>query len=226
MDPETFDQLRNGAILYIILVGSIALHEWGHAYSADKLGDPLPRSQGRVTLNPLAHIDPIGTVLIPLVMIFMPIFMSGGMGFMMIGWGKPVMVSLPNRRTEVRDDLIITAAGPAMNLVIAMGAAVIGGVIISQVPDMAPLIGQIIFLNCLLVIFNMLPIPPLDGSHFMRRLIKMKDETYFALAGYGFIILIVLINIPGFRQIMGGLTMLLASVFISILHVIVSLLGS
>lgn len=225
MDPETFDLLRNGAILYIILVGSIALHEWGHAYSADRLGDPLPRSQGRVTLNPLAHIDPIGTVLIPLVMIFMPIFMGGAMGFMMIGWGKPVMVSLPNRRTEVRDDLIITAAGPAMNLVISLGAALIGGVIISQVPDFAPIIGQIIFLNCLLVVFNLLPIPPLDGSHFMRRIFKMRDETYFALAGYGFIILIVLINIPGFREIMRGLTLLLASFFFSILHLVASLLG-
>ncbi len=211
--------------MYIILVGSIALHEWGHAYSADRLGDPLPRSQGRVTLNPVAHIDPIGTVLIPLVMIFMPIFMSGGMGFMMIGWGKPVMISLPNRRTEVRDDLIITAAGPAMNIVIALGAAIIGGIIISQVPGFGPIIGQIIFLNCLLVVFNLLPIPPLDGSHFMRRLVKMRDETYFALSGYGFIILIVLINIPGFRQIMGGLTMLLASVFISILHLIVGMIG-
>lgn len=224
MDPETFDLLRQGAIFYIILVASIALHEWGHAYAADKLGDPLPRLQGRVTLNPLAHLDPIGTGLIPLVLIFLPILTGNSLGFMMIGWGRPVQISLPNRRTETRDDLLITAAGPAMNLVIALGTAVVGGAIASRQPDIAPLLHQIILLNCMLVIFNLLPIPPLDGSHFLRRLVRMRYETYMALCSYGFIILIVLINIPGFRTMLGWLTYALSSIFVHLMVLVASLL--
>mgnify|MGYP001295751103 CR=1 FL=1 len=81
-------------ILFILLVASISIHEWAHAWVADKLGDPLPRNQGRVTLDPRSHIDPIGTVLIPLIMIFL------SPGFAIIGWGKPVQVSLPNIKTK------------------------------------------------------------------------------------------------------------------------------
>ena len=100
-------------ILFLVLLASISIHEWAHAFAADKLGDPLPRSEGRVTLDPRAHIDPIGTILIPLVMIFI------SPGISIIGWGKPVQISLPNRETKKRDDILITLAGPLSNLSIA-----------------------------------------------------------------------------------------------------------
>ena len=100
-------------ILFILLLSSISIHEWAHAWVADKLGDPLPRQQGRVTLDPRSHIDPIGTLLIPFIMIF------ASPGFAIIGWGKPVQISLPNRETKKRDDILITLAGPLSNLSIA-----------------------------------------------------------------------------------------------------------
>ena len=114
------EALRWGALKMILLVVSIGLHEFGHAWMADRRGDPLPRAQGRVTLDPLAHIDPIGTLLIPGLMIFWPVLFGGGAPVALIGWGKPVQILLPNPRTRHWDDILSTAAGPAMNLLLCL----------------------------------------------------------------------------------------------------------
>ena len=188
------------AILFLVLVASLSVHEWAHAITADKLGDPLPRSEGRVTLNPLSHIDPIGTFLIPLMVIFL------SPGFAVFGWGKPVRVSLPNEKTRVRDDLLVTAAGPASNLCIALATACIAGLVLgisTGSEQFISLVETVILLNCVLFIFNLIPIPPLDGSHFLKHAIRMRDETYAKLSAYGFLILIVLINLPTFRDKLG-----------------------
>ena len=190
--------LQKGLVLYLILVASLSIHEWAHEFSADKLGDTLPRRQGRVTLNPLAHMDPIGTVILPLAMIFL------NPGFAIFGWGKPVQVSLPNPRTRVRDDLIITGAGPLSNLALAFLGACIGGLILKAFPDAGPLediFELFIFLNCLLFLFNLIPVPPLDGSRFLKHAIGMSEETYAKFASYGFIVILVLINLDSFRQV-------------------------
>jgi len=200
-------------ILFFILIASLSVHEWAHAMTADKLGDPLPRSEGRVTLNPLAHIDPIGTVVIPLTVLFF------SPGFSVFGWGKPVRVSLPNEKTRVRDDLLITAAGPFSNLCIALLTACITGLFL-DLDDGNAQIGKlaetIITLNCLLFVFNLIPVPPLDGSHFLKHAVRMKDETYAKLSSYGFIILLVLINLPAFRQTFGTVIFFCSSFFIDL----------
>ena len=187
-------------ILFLVLVASLSVHEWAHAITADKLGDPLPRSEGRVTLNPLSHIDPVGTFLIPLMVIFL------SPGFAVFGWGKPVRVSLPNEKTRVRDDLLVTAAGPASNLCIALATACIAGLVLgigTGSEQFILLVKKVIFLNCVLFIFNLIPVPPLDGSHFLKHAVRMRDETYAKLSAYGFLILIVLINLPAFRHTFG-----------------------
>src|SRR6476619_2046348 len=118
MDPE---KLRLAFVYLVSLVLSICVHEFGHAFVADKLGDPLPRSQGRVTLNTLAHIDPIGTLLLPLVALF-----SGpAIGSRILGWGKPVQISLSarsmTRKVSIRTaHALIAIAGPAMNILFAL----------------------------------------------------------------------------------------------------------
>ena len=200
-------------ILFFGLVASLSVHEWAHAITADKLGDPLPRAEGRVTLNPLAHIDPIGTVLIPLTVLFF------SPGFSVFGWGKPVRVSLPNEKTRVRDDLLITAAGPFSNLCIALLTACIAGLFI-DLDDGNAQIGKlaetIITLNCLLFVFNLIPVPPLDGSHFLKYAVRMTDETYAKLSSYGFLILLVLINLPAFRQTFGTAIFFCSSFFIDL----------
>ena len=187
-------------ILFILLLSSISIHEWAHAWVADKLGDPLPRQQGRVTLDPRSHIDPIGTLLIPFIMIF------ASPGFAIIGWGKPVQISLPNRETKKRDDILITLAGPLSNLSIAFICSLSFGLLNRLVPlgeSALLLLYQIISLNAVLFLFNLLPVPPLDGSHILKNMVNMKDETFLKFSKYGFYIIIKFINIPNFQKWMG-----------------------
>lgn len=149
----------------IILLLSIAVHEFGHAYAADRIGDRLPRRQGRVTLNPLAHADPIGTLLLPLLFLVS----TGGLGF---GWGKPVEHTTHDRKKRV----YISFAGPAMNIVLAVvvsilhAALVVGGVLKIDHP-LSIALGYAVVLNFVLFFFNLLPASPLDGGSVARGLI-------------------------------------------------------
>ena len=206
-------------ILFILLISSISIHEWAHAWVADKLGDPLPRQQGRVTLDPRSHIDPIGTLLIPFIMIF------ASPGFAIIGWGKPVQISLPNRETKKRDDIMITLAGPLSNLSIAFICSLTFGLLHRIVPlgeSALFLLYQIVSLNAVLFLFNLLPVPPLDGSHILKNMVNMKDETFLKFSKYGFFILIILINIPNFQNWMGSGIEGLNSIFFGIFSLLQS----
>lgn len=200
MDTATIEHLRWGTLQLILLIISIGLHEFGHAWAADLRGDPLPRLQGRVTLNPFAHTDPIGTLLIPAVMIFL------SPGFGIIGWGKPVQISLPNPKTRRVDDIIITLAGPAMNILLCIVFALIG--VISDISftgnhgsNLGDFLVMGIFLNSALVAFNLIPIPPLDGSRLALRLGIYSEEIFQTLSRWGFFILLIIINIPGFHHV-------------------------
>lgn len=200
-------------ILFVLLIASISVHEWAHAWVADKLGDPLPRMQGRVTLDPRSHIDPIGTLLLPLIMIF------ASPGFSIIGWGKPVQVSLPNQTTKKRDDLLITIAGPLSNLGIAIICSVGFGVVHRYASLGEPfliLFFQVVTLNGMLFLFNLIPVPPLDGSHILKHVVGMSDESFLKFSKYGFFILIVLINIPVFQTFMAQGIDILNSFFVGI----------
>ncbi len=206
-------------ILFILLISSISIHEWAHAWVADKLGDPLPRQQGRVTLDPRSHIDPIGTLLIPFIMIF------ASPGFAIIGWGKPVQISLPNRETKKRDDILITLAGPLSNLSIAFICSLTFGLLHRIVPlgeSALFLLYQIVSLNAVLFLFNLLPVPPLDGSDILKNMVNMKDETFLKFSKYGFVILIILINIPNFQNWMGSGIEGLNSIFFGIFSLLQS----
>lgn len=114
---DLLSEIREGGILYILLVIAITMHEFGHAYVADKLGDRLPRAEGRVTLNPLAHMDMMGTVILPI----LTIGLSLKTGFPMVfGWGKPVRVLLDNPKTRRKVDILSTLGGVSMNLAVAL----------------------------------------------------------------------------------------------------------
>lgn len=217
MSSEILHTLREGIIFYIILVCSICIHEWAHAFTADKLGDPLPRLQGRVTLNPLAHIDPVGTVFIPLFIILMPIFLGAGPMFALIGWGRPVMLSLPNPETRRRDDMLITAAGPLSNLVLCLLLAIAGGLIGLKFGTFNQLFVTAILINAALFSFNLIPIPPLDGSHFLKGILNLSEMTFYNLSRYSFIILLILINIPQFRMLLSTLIRWVAGFFAMIM---------
>lgn len=197
------DMLIEGLIRYVALVIMLTFHEFGHAWMALKCGDPTAKSQGRVSLNPLVHIDPMGTVVLPLLMIFLSMSGSGLAGFL-IGWAKPVPVNPYNLRNPKLDDILITMAGPWMNLLLAvffMGLAKIGIMLNSDL--MVEFSLMAVILNLALFFFNLLPIPPLDGSHIMRVMTGMSYETYFQLARYGFLIIILLLNFTPVREWLG-----------------------
>jgi Zn-dependent protease len=203
-----------GLISYLGLVVLLTFHEFGHAWVALKCGDDTARLQGRCSLNPIVHIDPIGTVLLPLMMIFLPF----GVGRFMIGWAKPVPVNPYNLRNPNRDDILVTMAGPAMNLVLAVALVALARIgLIVHLEQMAGLCLRYASLSLLLCFFNLIPIPPLDGSRVMRVLIGMSYETYWQLSRYGFIAVIVVIQIPQVRQALwfavNGTLVLLAMIF-------------
>src|SRR5438045_711808 len=160
MDPR---MLIDGLIQYLGLLVLLTFHEFGHAWMAWKCGDDTARLQGRVSLNPIFHIDPIGTVVMPLLIIFLS--MSGGSGFsrFLIGWAKPVPVNPSNLRNPRVDDILVTLAGPWMNLLLAivlMGLARLGA--IAHASSMTTVCIDMAQLSLLLCFFNLLPNPPLD----------------------------------------------------------------
>jgi Zn-dependent protease len=214
------EALRWGALLMILLVVSISLHEFGHAWMADRRGDPLPRAQGRVTLDPLAHIDPIGTLLIPGIMIFWPAFFGGGAPIALIGWGKPVQILLPNPRTRHWDDILSTAAGPAMNLLLCLAFALGSALALTlgwrPSPTSAEFLVAAIALNAGLLAFNLLPLPPLDGGRLLRRFSGMSEETFNRIAGIAPFALLILINLGPFRALLGTLVAWVAAPFLGL----------
>jgi Zn-dependent protease len=190
--------IRSGLIIFILLVASIAIHEWGHAIVADLLGDDTPRIEGRVTLDPRAHWDLVGTVLIPLI----NIFVFGG-GFAFMGWGKPVRTNPSNFRNRWRDDILVSLAGPAANLLIALVSILVGALFVSSQPRFGELVKGLVVMNVGLAVFNLLPIPPLDGAAILRRLIGMSEETYLSMSRWGGLVLLVAINISVTRNLIG-----------------------
>jgi Zn-dependent protease len=190
--------ITGGLIQYLILVALLTFHEFGHAWTAWKCGDDTARLQGRVSLNPLVHIDPIGTVLLPLIMIFLP-----GVGHFLIGWAKPVPVNPYNLRRKNLDDILVTMAGPGMNLILsvlltAAARAAMG----FQQPECVDYLLIASELSLLLFFFNLIPVPPLDGSHILRIATNMTWETYMNFARFGFIIVIIMMNIPIVRGLL------------------------
>jgi Zn-dependent protease len=181
-------------IAFGVLIFSLTVHEAAHAWSASRLGDDTARRLGRVSLNPIVHIDPIGTLLLPLVAIIgnLPI----------IGWAKPTPVNPRNLRHPRRDNVLVTAAGPASNLLIALVASLALRAI--PRPDLSsdsldvssPLILlaiQAVDINLLLALFNMIPVPPLDGGRVLAGLLPPALAIrYNQLGRFGFLIIYAL----------------------------------
>jgi len=198
--------IADGLLMYLGLVILLTFHEFGHAWVALKCGDDIAKLQGRCSLNPIVHIDPIGTVILPLAMIFLSMTGSGLSRFL-IGWAKPVPVNPYNLRHPYVDDILVTLAGPAMNLLLAvvlMALARIGLMVNSA--NLLELSVQTATLSLFLCFFNLIPIPPLDGSQVLRILTNMSYETYWQFSRYGFIAIILVIQVPLVRELLGAAT--------------------
>ena len=199
MNPQA---MLDGLTSYLCMVIIITVHEFGHAVAAVRLGDDTPRLQGRVTLNPIAHMDLIGTVALPLIALFLAA--SGTMGMtaagFIIGWGKPVQFNLGNLRNRHTGPLIIAMAGPLMNVVIAViavGFIHVGNLTGHQIVNNACL--NLAQLSMYLFFFNLLPIPPLDGSYVLKHFTGMSWETFHMFGRYGLFALILLLQVREVR---------------------------
>ena len=196
----------------VVLILAFTVHECAHAWTAWRLGDPTARMLGRITLNPLKHLDPFGSVIFPLIGLY-----YGGMLF---GWAKPTPVTARNFKNYRRDDIIVSLAGPASNLLMAsialvllliMKHAVGGGLVAIEaarylahrvpiatdnLPPLFPIalfLYYVIFLNLLLFVFNLIPVPPLDGSHILRHFLPYNAlQVYDRIGVFGMLIIMLL----------------------------------
>lgn len=191
------DNVREGILYLIAFIVSVAVHEFGHALVADRLGDRLPRSQGRLTLSPIAHIDPIGTLLIPAMRILYP-------GLPLLAWGRPVQTNPTayTRRFRMKTGhMFVAAAGPCMNLLLALGLSAVAVVLLRAGARgaAAALIEYGIGVNLSLMLFNLLPLPPLDGGTVLAGLLPdhLHPTIIHPLQRYGGFILLGLVLIPG-----------------------------
>lgn len=170
----------------ISLLLAITFHEAAHAFVADRLGDPTPRSQGRLSISPLSHIDLVGTILVPLLLL-----MTTG-GRFVFGWAKPVQFDPYNLKNQRKDIALISLAGPATNMILAL----IGSLVARQLPIFyAPLLYPFVVLNVSLAIFNLVPVHPLDGAKIFLGLLPptLAAEWQVIMRRYGTLILLLLI---------------------------------
>ena len=191
-----------------VFLFAISVHESAHAWMANRCGDPTARMLGRISLNPIKHIDPIGTVLLPLIALVthLPV----------IGWAKPTPVNPLNFRHKVRDDILTSVAGPVSNFIVATGAVIAlfviartsgeGKLIVygiargalldtgSPLLPLAVMFYEAMFINVLLAVFNMIPIPPLDGSHVLRHFLPPAALRVYDTLGMFALVLFFLVG--------------------------------
>ena len=202
-------------ILPAILIG-LSFHEFAHAFAADRLGDNTPKSQGRVTINPAAHIDPFG---------LLALFFIG------FGWGKPVQVNPWNFKHMRRDGLIVDLAGVTMNLVLAIAFAGILGLLVTVQHDfmlgtslgkiIVQMLDAIIYINIILMIFNLLPIPPLDGFGILTEVFNLRQKDwYYQVYNNGFMILLLLMIFNVTDKILGTAVYFVYSIVLNLFGLI------
>ena len=213
-----FEFFRHVVVTMIALILSITVHEFGHALLADKLGDPLPRSQGRVTLNPLAHIDPLGTVILPI----MGLIFAGGA----VGWGRPVMIQPVAFTRKLRmktAHMVVAVAGPFMNIIFGMVVSLIAvGLLRSGLVENVEIIRAlfgVVSLNFFLAFFNLLPFPPLDGGAVLAGILPDRSPIVAFLERYGVYLAIVVIALPFTRVLYAFPAELLFSLWLRVLGV-------
>jgi len=208
--------LQTLLIWIIPILFAITLHEAAHGWVASKFGDHTARMMGRVTLNPVKHIDPVGTILVPAALLIM----STGFIF---GWAKPVPINFNALRSPKSGMIWVALAGPGANLIMAIGWLLVFFLAIKMnIPILQRMADAGILINILLAVFNLLPIPPLDGSRVISALLPNPlAYKYNQLEQYGLFILIGLMYFGGFTKIVKPMVVLVLSWFTYVLQVLI-----
>jgi Zn-dependent protease len=214
----------------IVLLFAICVHESAHAWMANRLGDPTAKMLGRVSLNPIVHIDPFGTIIMPLILIVL--------GYPPFGWAKPTPVDTRNFRNPVRDDILTSLAGPVSNFLTAFLSVVILAVIVhgsatpitryahteSTIEALATLFYDAMWINVILAVFNLIPLPPLDGSHVLRHFLSYNAlQVYDRIGNWGLIILVFILPMIFHIDIIGMLIMPFMAFFHGLLAIFLGL---
>ncbi len=207
-------------LLLPVLLISVIVHEIAHGYTALRLGDPTAKQAGRLTANPIPHIDLVGSILVPLISVIVA-------GRVFIAWAKPVPVNPANFKNFRRDDILVSVVGPASNLALAFVFSVITGIVLMVTPGdpsgatefFVRIMLNGIYLNVILAVFNMLPVPPLDGSHVLASLLPQQlGDNYRRIGFLGIFIVLLLLNNPTFRGIFMSIIETVATPYIFIIR--------
>jgi Zn-dependent protease len=188
MENLNFTQALMNVLLLWILT---APHEFAHAWVATKLGDDTPGLQGRVTLWPLAHVDWLGTAILP----FVTSLLGGGF----LGWGKPVITDNRKLKGGMNGLLLVALAGPASNVVLAVIMGIIAALTVKAAPSLSGFAAHGVGLSLYLALFNLLPVPPLDGSKFLLAA-RIPMRVYMEISRFGFLVLLVAVTASDFGR--------------------------
>jgi Zn-dependent protease len=183
---------------FLVLIFSIVIHEFSHGWVADQLGDPTARYAGRLTLNPIPHIDPVGSILLPLILLL------SGTGFI-VGWAKPVPYNPYNLKDQKKGPALVALAGPAANLLIATIFGVIIRILAAQnvaaYANIIDFFAIIVIYNILLAVFNLVPLPPLDGSKILAYFLPSSWHGIMDTLEKNYFIFLIIFVLFGFQYI-------------------------